>query len=53
MTDGLKEYNADVKSRSFPAQKHTYPIDPVQLEKFWQAVEPDHDAEKKKQAVVA
>ncbi|KAF7723740.1 hypothetical protein EC973_001716 [Apophysomyces ossiformis] len=36
MTKALKEYHEDVKARAFPAIENTYPIDPQQLEKFWQ-----------------
>lgn len=35
MVNALKEYHQDVKTRQFPAAQNTYPIDPVQLEKFY------------------
>ncbi|ORX57396.1 hypothetical protein DM01DRAFT_1334021 [Hesseltinella vesiculosa] len=38
MTNALKEFHLDVKSKQFPAKQHTYPIDPAQLAKFYQAV---------------
>lgn len=38
MTDALQQYHVDVKTKQFPAPQNTYPIDQVQLEKFWQAV---------------
>ncbi|KAG0170946.1 hypothetical protein DFQ28_009775 [Apophysomyces sp. BC1034] len=37
MTKALKEFHNDVKTRTFPAVQNTYPIDPQQLEKFWQS----------------
>jgi 3-methyl-2-oxobutanoate hydroxymethyltransferase len=35
ITNALREYHEDVKTRSFPAPQNTYPIDPAQLEKFY------------------
>lgn len=35
ITSALREYHEDVKTRRFPAPQNTYPIDPVQLEKFY------------------
>lgn len=35
ITSALREYHEDVKTRKFPAPQNTYPIDPVQLEKFY------------------
>ena len=35
MTNALKEYHEEVKTRQFPAPQNTYPIDPVQLDKFF------------------
>lgn len=35
ITNALREYHQDVKTRQFPAPQNTYPIDPVQLEKFF------------------
>lgn len=39
MTDALKQYHLEVKSRTFPAPQNTYPIDQQQLEKFYQLVD--------------
>ncbi|OAD77742.1 hypothetical protein PHYBLDRAFT_176984 [Phycomyces blakesleeanus NRRL 1555(-)] len=39
MTNALSQYHAEVKTRAFPAPANTYPIDPVQLEKFWKSQE--------------
>lgn len=35
MTNALREYHEEVKARKFPAPQNTYPIDPLQLEKFF------------------
>jgi 3-methyl-2-oxobutanoate hydroxymethyltransferase len=35
ITTALREYHEDVKTRKFPAPQNTYPIDPIQLEKFY------------------
>ncbi|GAN10353.1 ketopantoate hydroxymethyltransferase [Mucor ambiguus] len=40
ITSALREYHEDVKTGRFPAPQNTYPIDPVQLEKFF-AIERD------------
>lgn len=35
VTNALREYHEEVKTRKFPAPQNTYPIDPIQLEKFF------------------
>lgn len=45
MTDALREYHKDVKTRNFPAPEHTYPIDPQQLEKFLGSMGEEPDKE--------
>ncbi|KAG1463691.1 hypothetical protein G6F56_005230 [Rhizopus delemar] len=35
MTNALREYHEEVKSRQFPAPQNTYPIDPTHLENFY------------------
>ncbi|KAI9302629.1 ketopantoate hydroxymethyltransferase [Cunninghamella echinulata] len=46
MTKALNEFHMDVKNRQFPAPQHTYPIDQVQLDKFWQAVQQKNNDDK-------
>lgn len=48
MTDALRQYHEEVKSRAFPAPEHTYPIDSRQLEKFWELVGERHRNEEEK-----
>jgi 3-methyl-2-oxobutanoate hydroxymethyltransferase len=34
MVDAVRTFAADVRARSYPAQEHTYPVDPEQLRAF-------------------
>jgi 3-methyl-2-oxobutanoate hydroxymethyltransferase len=40
MVDGLSAYAAEVRERRYPAEEHSYRIDPDELERFREIVEP-------------
>jgi 3-methyl-2-oxobutanoate hydroxymethyltransferase len=40
MVDGVSAYATEVRERRYPTEEHSYSIDPEELERFREVVEP-------------